>query len=274
MNVFTEKLNLIEEVVKLSRDAGESILAIYNDSNLDFNFKEDNTPLTSADIASNNVIVKGLKKITPELPILSEEGSDIPYSIRSKWDQYWLIDPLDGTKEFLKRNGEFTVNIALIKNGRPILGVIYVPVNNEIFYGYKDGGSFYEKGKNSAKKIEVANDYQGPIRIVSSRSHTNKQLISFIKNIKNKKVLSIGSSLKFCLIASGKADIYPRFGPTSEWDTAAGDAIVKFAGGSIMTEKKEELIYNQKESLLNPNFIAYSNNKYNDMFTRKKETES
>jgi len=267
------KLDLIEQLIKISKEAGKAILEVYN-SDFDYELKEDLSPLTKADTASHNIICERLEALTPDIPILSEENCDIPFNIRSLWKQYWLVDPLDGTKEFLKRNGEFTVNIALIKNGRPILGVIYVPVNNEIFYGYKDGGSFYEKGKNSAKKIEVANDYQGPIRIVSSRSHTNKQLISFIKNIKNKKVLSIGSSLKFCLIASGKADIYPRFGPTSEWDTAAGDAIVKFAGGSIMTEKKEELIYNQKESLLNPNFIAYSNNKYNDMFTRKKETES
>ncbi len=256
---FLDK-NIIE-VIKISKDAGESILEIYKKMNSDFELKEDKSPLTEADIVSHNIIVKALRILTPDLPILSEEESEIPFNVRSTWKQYWLIDPLDGTKEFINRNGEFTVNIALIKNNKPILGVIFVPVTNEVFYGYENGGSFYKKGKSKEKKIEVNNNYKKNIRVVSSRSHLNDRLASFLKKIKASKSISIGSSLKFCLIASGKADIYPRFGPTSEWDTAAGHAIVKFAGGSILTLKKQELTYNTKESLLNPDFIASCNRK-------------
>tara|TARA_Y100000590_G_scaffold470433_2_gene664863 strand:- start:1666 stop:2472 length:807 start_codon:yes stop_codon:yes gene_type:complete len=248
-------------VIRISKDAGESILGIYKKSKTDFELKEDRSPLTEADIVSHKTIVRGLRKLTPNLPILSEEESEIPFDVRSTWKQYWLIDPLDGTKEFIKRNGEFTVNIALIKNNKPILGVIFVPVTNEVFYGYENGGSFYTKGESKTKKIVVKNNYKEAIRVVSSRSHPNDKLASFLKNIKTSKSISIGSSLKFCLIASGKADIYPRFGPTSEWDTAAGHAILKFAGGSILTLKKQELTYNCKESLLNPDFIASCNRK-------------
>jgi len=258
MRFLNKNPHLIKEVVQISKHAGESILDIYNNSSLDYQLKEDRSPLTEADIGSHKIIVKRLRKLTPKLPILSEEESDIPFSVRSKWNQYWLVDPLDGTKEFIKKNGEFTVNIALIKNGRPILGVIFVPATNEVFYGFKEG-SFYIKGDCDEKKIKVAKKYEEQIRVVSSRSHPSNELSSFLKKIKNTKTLSIGSSLKFCMIAAGKADIYPRFGPTSEWDTAAGHAIVKFAGGNIMTMKKEELIYNQKESLLNPNFIVSNN---------------
>ena len=249
---------LIEQLIEISKEAGKAILEVYN-TNFDYKIKEDSSPLTKADTLSNHIIFKRLKALTPDIPILSEESSNIPYHERSKWNQYWLIDPLDGTKEFIKRNGEFTVNIALIDNHKPIFGVIYAPVLNQTFWGSNNNGSFKMEGDKKPKRITVSSDNKEAIRIVSSRSHLSNELVSFQKNFKNTKTQSIGSSLKFCLVASGKADIYPRLGPTSEWDTAAGHAIARFAGGVVMTMKKEELSYNQKESLLNPHFFVSSN---------------
>ena len=249
---------IINEVIEISKEAGKEIMKIYF-TDFDYQIKNDLSPLTKADQASHEVICKRLKLITPDLPILSEEDSDISFQDRYLWKQFWLVDPLDGTKEFIKRNGEFTVNIALIDNNVPILGVIYIPVTGEIYWGSKENGSFYSKGNNKPEKINVSSNSKGPIRIAISRSHHSELIDQMLEEIKDYKMIEKGSSLKFCLIAKGDADCYPRFGPTSEWDTAAGQAIVNFAGGYVLTSTGETIKYNLKQSFLNSNFIVCGN---------------
>ncbi len=252
------KSELIEQLIEISKEAGREIMKIYS-TDFDYQIKNDLSPLTKADQISHEVICKGLKLITPDLPILSEEDSDISFKDRSLWKQYWLVDPLDGTKEFIKRNGEFTVNIALIDNNAPILGVIYIPVTNEIYWGSKENGSFYAEGNNKPEKINVSGDSKGPIRVAISRSHPSELIDHILEEIKDYEMIEKGSSLKFCLIAKGDADCYPRFGATSEWDTAAGQAIVNFAGGYVLTSTGESIKYNLKQNFLNSNFIVCSN---------------
>ncbi len=257
------KENLLE-IVNISVDAGEVILNYYNE-NVDVIYKDDESPLTKADLASHKVITDSIKKITPDIPILSEEEF-IDWKIRKKWKKYWLIDPLDGTKEFIKKNDEFTVNIALIENNRPILGVIYTPALNELFYSIKNFGSYKiltKKKLNTlkeAKRISINKKKSNKIKIVGSRSHSNPILDKWVnKNFNEFDILQKGSSLKFCLIAEGSADIYPRFGPTSEWDIAAGHIILEEAGGKLKSIDNKEILYNEKENILNPEFFAYSN---------------
>ncbi len=257
------KENLLE-IVNISVDAGEVILNYYNE-NVDVIYKDDESPLTKADLASHKIITDSIKKITPDIPILSEEEF-IDWKIRKKWKKYWLIDPLDGTKEFIKKNDEFTVNIALIENNRPILGVIYTPALNELFYSIKNFGSYKiltKKKLNTlkeAKRISINKKKSNKIKIVGSRSHSNPILDKWVnKNFKEFDILQKGSSLKFCLIAEGSADIYPRFGPTSEWDIAAGHIILEEAGGKLKSIDNKEILYNEKENILNPEFFAYSN---------------
>jgi len=257
MSIIKIEPKIIDKVIKLSQEAGKAILDIYN-SDTSYKIKSDNSPLTKADLTSNKIITDYLKKLTPSIPILSEEESKIPFKIRSSWDEYWLIDPLDGTKEFIKKNGEFTVNIALINKSRPIFGVIYIPVTGEIFWGSKYNGSFTKKDGMDPIQINT-NTRNDRIRIVTSRSHSANELEYFTGKIKKYETISVGSSIKFCLIANGKADIYLRLGKTSEWDTAAGDAILRYAGGNTVNFKNESLIYNSKASLINPAFIATSN---------------
>ena len=251
------KSELIEQLIEISKDAGKAILEVYN-SNFSHQIKEDLSPLTKADTLSNNIICERLKEITPDIPILSEENSDIPFNIRSSWEQYWLVDPLDGTKEFIKKNGEFTVNIALIENNTPIFGIIHIPVTNETYWGSSTKGSFYIKGNNQKTKLCVEKKIRSQVRIVASRSHPSKMLDTLLEEIGEYKIITKGSSLKFCLIAKGQADIYPRLGPTSEWDIAAGHAIVKFAGGSLLTIDGESMQYNLTENNLNPYFVVAS----------------
>ena len=257
------KENLLE-ILNISVDAGEVILNYYNE-NVDVIYKDDESPLTKADLASHKVITDSIKKITPDIPILSEEEF-IDWKIRKKWKKYWLIDPLDGTKEFIKKNDEFTVNIALIENNRPILGVIYTPALNELFYSIKNFGSYKiltKKKLNTlkeAKRISINKKKSNKIKIVGSRSHSNPILDKWVnKNFNEFDILQKGSSLKFCLIAEGSADIYPRFGPTSEWDIAAGHIILEEAGGKLKSIDNKEILYNEKENILNPEFFAYSN---------------
>ena len=252
------KLDLIEQLIEISKEAGKAILDIYN-TDFDYQLKEDLSPLTKADTLSNNIICEGLKALTPNTPILSEENSDIPFNIRSVWKQYWLVDPLDGTKEFIKRNGEFTVNIALIENNIPIFGLINAPVFKEIYWGSQNHGSNLIDTEGNTSKIRTSEKIGKSLRIVTSRSHPSEKLNTYLKKIDNYKIIPRGSSLKFCLVASGKADIYPRFGPTSEWDIAAGEAIVKFAGGEIIKLDGKPMTYNLKDSLLNPEFIVSAN---------------
>ena len=257
------KENLLE-IVNISVDAGEVILNYYNE-NVDVIYKDDESPLTKADLASHKIITDSIKKITPDIPLLSEEEF-IDWKIRKKWKKYWLIDPLDGTKEFIKKNDEFTVNIALIENNRPILGVIYTPALNELFYSIKNFGSYKiltKKKLNTlkeAKRISINKKKSNKIKIVGSRSHSNPILDKWVnKNFNEFDILQKGSSLKFCLIAEGSADIYPRFGPTSEWDIAAGHIILEEAGGKLKSIDNKEILYNEKENILNPEFFAYSN---------------
>ena len=257
------KENLLE-IVNISVDAGEVILNYYNE-NVDVIYKDDESPLTKADLASHKIITDSIKKITPDIPILSEEEF-IDWKIRKKWKKYWLIDPLDGTKEFIKKNDEFTVNIALIENNRPILGVIYTPALNELFYSIKNFGSYKiltKKKLNTlkdAKRISINKKKSNQVKIVGSRSHSNPILKKWVnKNFNEFDILQKGSSLKFCLIAEGSADIYPRFGPTSEWDIAAGHIILEEAGGKLKSIDNKEILYNEKENILNPDFFAYSN---------------
>jgi 3'(2'), 5'-bisphosphate nucleotidase len=246
---------LISSTVEIAKEAGMAITEIYN-SNFDYQLKKDLSPITAADNLSHNIITERLKTLTPKIPILSEENCDIPYKIRSQWTQYWLVDPLDGTKEFINKNDEFTVNIALIENNTPIFGVIDIPITNETYWGSKVNGSFCSDTNNNVKQINVSEDNQNLIRIVASRSHPSNMLASLLEIIVDYEIIKIGSSIKFCLIASGQADCYPRFGPTSEWDTAAGEAIVSYAGGCVVTVRGNSMNYNTKKDYLNPNFIV------------------
>ena len=246
---------LISSVVEIAKEAGIAITEIYN-SDFDYQLKKDLSPITAADNLSHNIITERLKTLTPQTPILSEENCNIPYKIRSQWTQYWLVDPLDGTKEFISKNGEFTVNIALIENNTPIFGVIDIPITNETYWGSKVDGSFCSDANNDIKQINVSEDNQNPIRLVASRSHPSEMLNDLLEKIIDYEIIEVGSSIKFCLIASGQADCYPRFGPTSEWDTAAGEAIVSYASGCVVTARGNSMNYNVKEDYLNPNFIV------------------
>ena len=251
--------NLLKSIIETSYLAGDKILEIYNDNNYksSIEIKKDASPLTIADKASNSVIVDSLKKITNEIPILSEEEKEIDYSTRKKWNRFWLVDPLDGTKEFINRNGEFTVNIALIENNTPIMGIVYSPVKGKLWYGLKDHGSFIINNKQEPIKISKKEPSNGTIKIVSSRSHANNEkLKNYLKQFKKYELVNMGSSIKMCLVADGTAHYYPRFGPTMEWDTGAAHAVVKYANGNIYNiDTDEELNYN-KENLLNPGFIV------------------
>jgi len=258
MDDILHNSQLIDELIAISKEAGEAILKVYN-SDFDYQIKEDLSPLTKADTLSNDIICERLKTLTPDIPILSEENSDIPFNIRSSWEQYWLVDPLDGTKEFIKKNGEFTTNIAFIYQNRPIFGMIYVPASNEVFWGSKEIGAYHLSGDSysNKKKIRVSKKKAGgELRIVSSRSHPSVDLKTLLDKIGIFKLVSVGSSLKFCLIAQGLADCYPRLGPTSEWDTAAGEIIAESAGANIVNLENKIIKYNQKEDYLNPHFLV------------------
>ena len=235
-------------------EAGGAILKIY-DTDFDVETKSDNSPLTIADKKSHQIIESGLKKLYPDIPILSEEGKDIPYSIRKKWDLFWLVDPIDGTKEFIKKNGEFTVNIALIKNNYPIFGSVYAPYIKELFWAFEGLGAWKSYNEQEEQKITVTSNNKKK-RIVISRSHPNEKVTEFINQYPSHQLIRMGSSLKLCCIAEGKADIYPRLGPTSEWDIGAAQCIVEQAGGTVLEyETNKRLKYN-KENILNPFFIV------------------
>jgi 3'(2'), 5'-bisphosphate nucleotidase len=246
----------LDAVRDLAGQAGEKILEIYN-TEFSVEEKDDQSPLTAADMASHNVIVKGLEQLTPEIPVLSEESAKIPFEERSGWETYWLIDPLDGTKEFIKRNGEFTVNIALIHQGVPVLGVVYVPVSGVTYAGCEGKGSVKEVPGEGEKVIKVRKLSQGPIAVVGSRSHRGESLEAWLAKVGEHEIVSMGSSLKICLVADGSADVYPRLGLTSEWDTAAAHCVVEQAGGFLTDTEMKPLRYNTKDSLLNPFFFVF-----------------
>jgi len=278
--ILTEKFSsAMPALIRISREAGRAILQIY-DSDFAVEQKADRSPLTLADKRSHEVIAQGLSLISDFIiPILSEEGRQMPYDQRKDWHMFWLVDPLDGTKEFVKRNGEFTVNIALIQNGFPLIGVIYIPVKN-IFYFAAEGLGAYKLELSNA---EVPTSIEGLLKIssrlplapnssdkashlsritvIGSRSHMSSETEQFINDLKagyeEVDFLAAGSSLKFCLIAEGRADVYPRFGPTMEWDTAAGQAIVEQAGGRVLRAGSQKPLTYNKEDLLNPSFIVH-----------------
>lgn len=245
---------LVEPIAELAIEAGNAILTVYA-TDFDVESKSDESPLTQADLASHNVIVAGLKTLTPDIPIISEEDGLPGFDVRGQWNRYWLIDPLDGTKEFVNRNGEFTVNIALIDAGRPIFGVVHVPVQEKTYIGCEGRGSeLREHGATNA--ISIASSSNAPVRIVGSRSHRGSSLDAFLEKLGDYDMVAMGSSLKFCTVAEGNADIYPRLGPTSEWDTAAAQAVVEQAGGQVLELDGSPLGYNQKADILNPWFVV------------------
>ncbi|MGI9223179.1 MAG: 3'(2'),5'-bisphosphate nucleotidase CysQ [Woeseiaceae bacterium] len=246
---------LIEPIVALAREAGDAILEVYA-TDFDVQSKDDESPLTQADLASHRCIVAGLEAQTPELPIISEESGLPGFDERGRWSRYWLIDPLDGTKEFVNRNGEFTVNIALIEAGTPVFGVVHVPVQGKTYVGCEGHGAELRTGERPAQKIRVADTSASPVRVVGSRSHRGASLDAFIRNLGDCDLVPMGSSLKFCVVAEGGADVYPRLGPTSEWDTAAAQAVVEQAGGAVVTLDGKPMMYNQKEDILNPYFMV------------------
>jgi 3'(2'), 5'-bisphosphate nucleotidase len=246
----------LANVVKLAQQAGDAILSVYGEQ-FEVTHKTDQSPLTVADLRSHEIISKGLRALTPELPVLSEEAADISYEQRQKWTRYWLVDPLDGTKEFVSRNGEFTVNIALIEDHVPVLGVVHVPVTSTTYTGAVGIGAIKQVDAQAAEPLRVRSPADSPLRIVGSRSHRGDTLDQYLPKLAPYELVAVGSSLKFCLIAEGSADFYPRFGPTSEWDTAAAQAVVEAAGGLVVKTNGERLRYNTKADLLNPHFLVY-----------------
>ena len=241
---------LMPRVIALAYESGRAILAIYQDLNPRVEYKSDHSPITQADLASHRILQAGLAGLAPHWPVLSEESVEIPFEERKSWRHFWMIDPLDGTKEFLHRSGEFTVNIALIEDDRPILGVVYAPVIDKLYFAARGAGSYRRDGE-VATPIRVAPAPAGSTRFVVSRRHTSDQEIP----TDGGEILFMGSSLKFCLIAEGAADVYPRNGPTMEWDTAAAQCILEEAGGSIADLEGNTIRYN-KQVLLNSSFVA------------------
>jgi 3'(2'), 5'-bisphosphate nucleotidase len=254
--VSTEALTpLLTPVIALARRAGDAIVEIYN-SGFNVEHKEDRSPLTEADMAAHDILVAGLRELTPELPVLSEESAAIPFEERAGWRRYWLVDPLDGTREFVKRNGEFTVNVALIDGHRPVLGVIVAPVTGVCYYACSGHGAWREDPGQAPVAIRVRPLEAGRVIVAGSRSHAGSRLAGFLDRLGGHELVSMGSSLKSCLVAEGRADVYPRLGPTSEWDTAAAQCIVEEAGGSVTDTALRPLRYNTKASLLNPDFFV------------------
>ena len=249
------RADLVEPVVALARSAGDAIMEVYA-TEFDVQAKDDDSPLTQADMASHRVIDKGLRELTPDIPIISEESGLPPFEERSQWPTYWLIDPLDGTREFVNRNGEFTVNIALIEGKRPVLGVVHVPVSGRTYTGCEGVGAAVREAAGASRSIVVASESASPLRVVGSRSHRGASLDAYLERLGDVEMLPMGSSLKFCVVAEGNADIYPRLGPTSEWDTAAAQAVVEQAGGAVLELDGRPLAYNAKEDILNPHFLV------------------
>lgn len=248
----------IPEILTIARKAGDAIMTIYNDSDFSqvVDYKSDDSPLTLADKASHNVIVNELLKANIGVPIISEEGKDVPYEERKAYNYYWLIDPLDGTKEFIKRNGEFTVNIALIYKNKPVFGVIYTPVTDTMYYGIVDKKEAYKQSCNAGPIRLQVNNKDNDLVAVRSKSHASEEEETVLSQYNATESISVGSSLKFCMVAEGRADIYYRHGPTMEWDTAAGQAILEAAGGKVYQGTTQNLFIYNKESMLNGSFLG------------------
>ena len=260
---MTEQL---EGIIKIAKSAGAAVLQVYEKEDFGVETKADNSPLTEADLAAHEIIISGLNELAPGVPILSEESEDIPYATRKKWQRYFLVDPLDGTKEFISRNGEFTVNIALIEEGIPVLGVVFVPVSDVTYAGQQlDIRIAFVERSGSRRDIATRNlprrlRNNEALTVVASRRHGGEALQRCVDVLQEKfadvELINMGSSLKLCLVAEGKADLYPRLAPTAEWDTAAAQAVVEAAGGSVVDNNLRPLHYNSKESILNPFFYV------------------
>jgi 3'(2'), 5'-bisphosphate nucleotidase len=249
----------VQDIVTIAKEAGDAIMQIYK-QDFEVEYKQDNSPLTLADKKANDIIENGLNQLSVNIPILSEEGNDIPYENRKHWEYFWLVDPLDGTKEFVKKNGEFTVNIALIHKDTPVLGVVYAPALDICYWAKQDEGAFKD-GKKLPLKIS---DQRNTYKVVASRSHMSAETQAFIDAIdtdKEKELISIGSSLKICLVAEGEADIYPRLGPTMEWDTGAAHVVANESGVLLKKYKDNEYLQHKynKENLLNQYFVVVKN---------------
>ncbi|MCC5935818.1 MAG: 3'(2'),5'-bisphosphate nucleotidase CysQ [Lunatimonas sp.] len=249
-------LQALTEVAKrAAHAAGEKILEIYETADVEIAYKKDDSPLTKADQAAHHVIMEFLHETG--IPVLSEEGKDIPYTERSQWDFFWMVDPLDGTKEFIRKNGEFTVNIALIHTGQPILGVVYAPVLDWLYWGNGADGAWKQVGEALPVKLNLP-DRTHVQTIVASRSHLNEETQAFLDKFPSVDVISMGSSLKFLLVAEDKAQVYPRFAPTMEWDTAAAHGVLKALGAEVVLANGTEPLQYNKEQLLNPYFICFN----------------
>ncbi len=244
---------LINSVLEIAEDAGKAILAVY-DEPVELTVKADESPLTQADKAAHNLIEQRLKALTPDWTVVSEESEAEVKNQRTQLSVYWLVDPLDGTKEFIKRNGEFTVNIALIVNGESVFGVVGVPVQNKLYWGGKEYGCWF-KNTDGVSRLSATKEKGELLRVVGSRSHVNAETAEYLQRLGAHELVSVGSSLKFCLLAEGKADLYPRLGPTCEWDTAAAQAVLEGAGGKVETLEGRPLRYS-KPDILNPWFVA------------------
>lgn len=255
---------LLQPCIALAKKAGQRILEIYqNCTDIGIQIKADSTPVTHADIAAHDIILAGLTQLTPDIPVLSEEGASISFAVRQQWETYWLIDPLDGTKEFIHRTGEFTVNIALIHQGHSILGVIYAPVSDLCYFAYTKGGAYKQIASQEPVKIHTVKADPQQLRIAVSRRHSLALAESFMQRIPAHEKISKGSSLKTCVIAEGSADAYPCFGKTSEWDMGAAQCIIEEAGGAMVDLEFQPIRFNQKESLLNPPLLVIGDPDYN-----------
>jgi 3'(2'), 5'-bisphosphate nucleotidase len=246
---------LAESLMPIVERAGAAIMQIY-DAGFTVQHKDDNSPLTLADLESQRVIVEGLRSMTPDIPILSEESAAAPWGARQTWRELWVVDPLDGTREFVKRNGEFTVNIALVVEHEPKLGIVAAPAQGITFWGVAGVGAFSRRLGGKTRGIQTTPP-QRPLRVVGSRSHPSPQTAAYLARLGPHVMSGVGSSLKFCLLAEGKADLYPRFGATSEWDTAAGQAVLEAAGGHVTRMDGHRMRYNCRESLINGDFVAF-----------------
>lgn len=244
-----------EAVIDIAHRAGAAILQVYANG-FDIEHKADDSPVTSADLAAHRLIVQGLSQLSPDIPVLSEESAQLPWETRRSWQRYWLVDPLDGTREFIKRNGEFSVNIALIDDGLPVFGVVQAPVTGVVWHGER-GGKAYRRAGAQQERITTRMPPALPLRVAASRSHRSARTETLLARMGEIELVAQGSSLKFCRIAEGTLDVYPRLGPTSEWDTAAGQCVLEAAGGVLLAaDSGEPFRYNQRPRLLNGDFVA------------------
>lgn len=250
----------LESIISASRDAGDAIMKIYDQDDRGIETKGDDSPLTRADLAANKILCDILEDIAPEIPIISEENKNLTYMDRAGWEYCWIVDPLDGTKEFIKKNGEFTTNVALVHRGEPVLGVIFAPALDEMYWASEGNGAFMELDGEVTEMVVA--DYLSSdkhLKLVCSRSHLNEDTQAVVDQYDEPELVASGSSLKFMMIAKGEAHVYPRMAPTMEWDTCAAQAILQEAGGHVIEAETGEPMHYNKENLLNPYFIALGN---------------